>query len=239
MALGLFFVLVGVERLMLSDRWPRLNSVRRHWHHWTPKVKAYIRSAPGTFTYLFVLMITTWVLQTSSSRIADQLLLARSTNLRHLLRDPTRVLFASAFWVSSSQELLFAIILFASIAAQVERWLGTSRTIIFFFIGHVGATLLVALWLWESVHFTDLATPVTNAQDVGASYGFLALAAVLAYRISFPKRWLYMVFGCAVVGINLAVQPSFTNWGHLLALGIGFACYFFVPRRLRSSTAKR
>jgi membrane associated rhomboid family serine protease len=239
MALGLFFLLVGVERLMLSGRWSRLNPVRRHWRRWTPKVKAYIRSAPGTFTYLFVLMITTWVLQTSTTRIAEQLLLARSTNLHHLLSDPTRVLFASAFWVSSSLELLFAIIVFAGIAAQVERWLGTGRTIIIFFIGHVGATLLIALWLWDSVHFTDFATPVTNAQDIGASYGFLALAAVLAYRILFPKRWLYMLIGCAIVGINLAVQPSFTNWGHLLALGIGFACYWLIPRRLRLSTTKR
>lgn len=230
---ALFVLLVGIERAMISERWPGLNGIRRHWHRWTPKAKSYMRSAPGTFTYLFVLVITTWVLQTSSSRIADELLLARSTNLHHLVSDPMRVLFGSAFWVSGGSELLLTAVLFTVIVAHVEQWLGTARTVTIFFVGHIGATLLVALWLWASLNFTVVRSPVINAQDVGASYGFAALAAVLTYRISRPKRWLYVVAACTIAGIDLAVEPSFTNWGHVLSLAIGFTCYFFIPRRFR------
>ena len=232
-ALVIFFLLVGIERVMLSDRWPGLNRLRHQWHYWTPKIRAYIRSAPGTFTYLFILVITTWVLQTSSQQMADQLLLARSTNLRHLVSDPMRVLFGSAFWVSDTSELLLSIILFTLVAANVERWLGTGRTIILFFVGHVGATVLVAFWLWASLNFTVVRSPITNAQDVGSSYGFAALAGLLVYRILRPKRWIYLIGIIAVIGVSLVIEPSFTNWGHLIALGIGFTSSSIIPRRAR------
>jgi hypothetical protein len=230
----LAFLIVGIERAMHAQRWPALNPIRRQWQIWTPKAKDYMRSAPGTFTYLFILVITTWVLQTSSQRMANQLLLARSTNLRHLVSDPMRVLFASAFWVSDTSELFLSIVLFSLIAANVERWLGTRRAVVLFFIGHVSATLLVALWLWATLNFKVVHSPITNAQDVGSSYGFAALAAILFYRISPPKRWLYLLGIVAVAGINLAMQPSFTNWGHLIALGIGLTSYFIIPRRVKT-----
>lgn len=232
-ALAFFLLVIGIERVMVSDRWPRLNRMRRIWHYWTPRAKAYMRSAPGTFTYLFVLLITTWVLQTSSNKIANQLLLERSTNLHHLANDPMRVLFGSAFWVGGAFELFLSVVLFTIIVARVERWLGTGRTSAIFFIGHVGATLLVALWLWASLNFTIVKSPMTNAQDVGASYGFAAVAAVLAYRIARPMRWLYVVVVIAIAGTDLAMEPSFTGWGHMLALGIGFGSFFLIPRRLR------
>ncbi|HEX7406010.1 MAG TPA: rhomboid-like protein [Candidatus Nanopelagicaceae bacterium] len=230
---ALFLLVIGTERVMLSERWPQLDGVRRRWNHWSPKAKAYMRSAPGTFTYLFVLVITTWVLQTSSSKIANELLLARSTNLHHLFGDPMRVLFGSAFWVSSGEELLFTILIFSLIVAQVERWLGTARTVVIFFLGHVGATVIVALWLWASLNFTYVKSPITNAQDVGASYGFAALAAILAFRISLPRRWLYITVVLAIAGIDLTLEPSFTNWGHAIAVALGFISYFFIPRRFR------
>jgi hypothetical protein len=234
-AFALFLIVVGVERVMSSNRWPRLAPVRAKWHFWTPKAKAYMRSAPGTFTYLFVLVITTWVLQTSTSRVAKTLLLASSTNLHHLVIDPMPVLFGSAFWVSGGDELLLTLVLFIVFAARVERWLGTARTVTVFFIGHIGATLLVALWLWASLNFAVVRSPVTNAQDVGASYGFAALVGILAFRRSGPRRWIYIGIAIIFIAIYLAFQPSFTNWGHGLALVIGLSCYFMIPRRLRAT----
>ena len=198
-----------------------------------PRVKRFMRSAPGTFAYLFVLVVTTWVLQTSSSRIADQLLLERSTNLHHLVHDPMRVLFGSAFWVSNTGELLFSLLAFTLVATHVERWIGTARTISVFFIGHVGATLTVALWIWASLNFTVVKSPMTTAKDVGSSYGLAALAALLSYRIFRPIRWLYILGIVMLVGISLAVSPGFTNWGHAFALGIGFCTYFFIPKKFR------
>ena len=104
----------------------------------------YVRSAPGTYAYLFVLLITSWVLQTSSSRIANALLQERSTNLHHLATDPLRVLFSSAFWVGSFADWVVWVALFSIFVAPVERWIGTGRTAIVFVLGHVGATLITA-----------------------------------------------------------------------------------------------
>ena len=232
----LFLLVVGVDRVLASERWPRLAPARRVWRRWAPKAVAYVRSAPGTYAYLFVLLVTTWVLQTSSSTIANQLLLERSTNLHQLARDPVRVLFSSAFWVSSGLELSGWLVLFSVVVAQAERWVGTARTALVFFVGHVGATLLTALGLWVALQYDLVGSTVVNETDVGASYGFAAVAAALAYRVRGRRQKLYVAGLVAYVGVSLAVDHSFTNWGHLAALAIGFASYPIV-RRYRARVA--
>jgi membrane associated rhomboid family serine protease len=221
---------VGVDRLLLSGRWPRLEPLRKRWSAWRPRVLGYIRSAPSTYAYLFVLLITSWILQTSSSRIANALLQERSTNLHHLATDPLRVLFSSAFWVGSLTDWLAWVALFSIFVAPVERWLGTGRTALVFFIGHVGATLITAGGLWVALHSDLVESSVVNARDVGASYGFAAVAALLAYRFSGRRRLVYAAALVGFAGVSLALNHNFTYWGHLIALAIGFACYPLVPR---------
>ena len=225
---------VGVDRLLLSERWPRLEPLRGRWRDWRPRVLGYVRSAPGTYAYLFVLLITSWILQTSSSRIANALLQERSTNLHHLASDPLRVLFSSAFWVGSFTDWIAWVALFSVFVAPVERWIGTGRTALVFFIGHVGATLLTAAGLWTALHFDLVESSVVNARDVGASYGFAAVAAVLSFRFSGRRRLLYAAGLIGFAGVMLALNHNFTYWGHLIALAIGFACYPLV-RRFRTS----
>jgi hypothetical protein len=233
-ALMFFALAIGIDRLVASNRWPVLDPLREVWRVWMPKVKVFLKSAPGTYTYLFVLLITTWVLQTSSSKIADVLLLERSTNLRQLFQDPMRVLFGSAFWVESTAEMLFSLLAFTLIAASVERWIGTARTASVFFFGHVSATLFVALWIWGSLNFTMVRSPITSARDVGSSYGLAALAALLTFRIPVPQRWIYLGTAVLLIGASLFLDPSFTNWGHAFAFTLGFSTYRFLPRRIRS-----
>jgi membrane associated rhomboid family serine protease len=198
-------------------------------------VLAYIRSAPGTYAYLFVLLITSWILQTSSSRIANALLQERSTNLHHLATDPLRVLFSSAFWVGSFADWVAWVALFSIFVAPVERWVGTGRAALVFFIGHVGATLITAGGLWIALQSDLVESSVVNARDVGASYGFAAVAATLSYRFTGRQRILYAAALVGFAGVSLALSHNFTYWGHLIALVIGFACYpivrRFVPRR--------
>ena len=232
-ALAFLILVIGIDRLVISEKWPIFDSFRAHWCVWMPRAKAFMKSAPGTFTYLFVLIITTWVLQTSRSKIAQQLLLERSTNLHHLIHDPMRVLFGSAFWVTNTGELLFMLFAFSLIATRVERWIGTARTVSVFFFGHVGATLLVAFWLWASLNFTVVRSPVTSARDVGSSYGLAALGALLTYRAPTPRRWFYIAAVVLLLVITLVLDPSFTNWGHAFAFGIGFISYVFIPRKIR------
>lgn len=219
----LLLAVLGLDRIASSTRLGRPDPVHRCWLRWRPRVVAYIRAAPGTYAYLFVLLVTTWVLQTSSDTIARQLLLERSTNLHQLARDPVRVLFASAFWVSSPWELLLWLVLFSAIVAQVERWQGTERSAAIFFAGHVGATLATALGLWIALRADLVDAAIANTEDVGPSYGFAAVAAALSYRLAGRARATYVLAIVLVAGISLAVSPDFTNWGHLAGAAIGFA----------------
>ncbi len=223
--------LAAFARLMSSERWPRLDSTRERWRRFEPRAKAYVRSAPGTYVYLFVLLITTWVLQTSSTTIARQLLLERSTNLHQLAHDPVRVLVASAFWVSGAWELAAWLGLFTLVVAPVEHWIGTARTAAAFFAGHLGATLLTAAGLWAAIHADLVASSLSHAADVGASYGFLSVAALLTYRLRPGRRAVYAGLLIAAVAGALALAPSVTAFGHLFALAIGFACYPLVRSR--------
>lgn len=216
---------IGTDRLLLSERWSRLDPLRRRWGAWRPRGVAYVRSAPATYVYLAVLFLTSWILQTSSSRVADALLQERSTNLYHLSRDPLRVLLSSAFWVGSFRAWLGWVVLLTVFAAPVERWLGTARTVLVFFIGHVGATLITAAGLWVSLHSDLVERSVVHARDVGASYGAAAIAAILTYRL--PRRWRPVYAGALVgfAGVSLALDHNFTYWGHLIAVVLGLACY--------------
>jgi membrane associated rhomboid family serine protease len=221
---------IGVDRLLLSERWAGLDPLRRQWRAWRPRALGYVRSAPGTYIYLAVLFVTSWILETSSSRIANALLQERSTNLHHLTNDPLRVLFSSAFWVGSFADWIAWVALFSIFVAPVERWIGTGRTALIFLIGHVAATLITAAGLWVALRSDVVESSVVNARDVGASYGFAAVAAVLAYRFTGKWRLLYAAGLVAFAGVSLALNHNFTYWGHLLALAIGFACYPLVPR---------
>ena len=222
---------LGVDRLLLSERWAVVAPARDRWRGWRPRLIGYVRSAPGTYIYLAVLFVTSWILQTSSSRIADALLQERSTNLHHLARDPMRVLFSSAFWVGSLPDWLAWVALLSIFAAPVERWIGTGRTVLVFFLGHVGATLVTAAGLSVALHADLVESSVVNARDVGASYGFAAVAAVLAYRFSGRQRGLYVAAVISVTAVSLALDHNFTDWGHLIAVVIGFACHPLVRRR--------
>ena len=228
---ALILLLAGLQRLMATDRWPRLGPVRARWCRVEPRVASHVRSAPGTYVYLFILLITTWVLETSSGSVARRLLQERSTNLYHLSRDPVRVLVSSAFWVSSAWQLLLWLVLFAALVAPVEQWLGTSRTAMVFFAGHIGATLLTAAGLWIAVRTGLAGSSIVNARDVGASYGFLAVAPLLADRMQGRRRLAYLGGLVGFVAIELGLSPDFTSVGHVLARAIGLLLGTFIARR--------
>jgi membrane associated rhomboid family serine protease len=232
-ALVLFLLAAGLDRLLISESWPLLDGPRRRWREWRPRVLGYLRSAPGTYIYLFVLLITSWVLQTSSGRIANALLLERSTNLHQLARDPVRVLFSSAFWVGGFGSWLEWFVLLSLFVAPVERWIGTARTALVFVIGHVGATLVTAAGLSIALRSDLVESSVVDARDVGASYGFAAVVALLVYRFPLAPRLSFAAILLAGAGGQVALDHNFTNWGHIIALGLGFACYPLTTRRRR------
>src|ERR1035437_253170 len=228
-------LLVQLER---SSRWPRLNPWRERWRPWERRIALYIRSAPFTYVFLFVLLITTWVYNTSRPSVARTLLLERSTNLHQLGQDPMRALVASAFWLSGSWELFVWLILFSLVLAPVERWIGSARTAIVFAVGHAGATLLTAAGLWLAIRYEAVGRYVEHAIDVGVSYGFFAVAAVLALHLSGRRRTLYLAVLIGYLAASAAVIRNFTDFGHLAAFAIGLALAPLVTRgRVRSGRA--
>jgi hypothetical protein len=234
-AVVLAAALIRIER---AERWPVLDRWRARWRPWEKRGRSYIRSAPLTYIYLAILLVTTWVLQNSSPWIAHRLLLEQSTNLHHLGKDPVRVLIGSAFWLSGSGQIFLWLVLFSLVLAPVERWLGSARTAFVFAVGHVGATLLVAAGLWIAVHADIVERQVTHAEDVGVSYGFFAVAAVLTLRLPQRRRLPYALVLTGYLSLAAAIDSTFTDFGHLTALGLGALMAVPVTRFHRRQAAE-
>lgn len=205
---------------------PRTRSQRLRW-----RLKLYFYTAPGTAMYVFTLLVTTLVLRGSSATTAHRVLVEQSTNLHNLRAYPLQVLVTSAFWVGSGW-LVLALLPFFIFLAPAERWLGTGFWAAIFALGHVGSTLIVAVVLWFVTGRGQSHRHLLHAVDVGASYGYYAVAAALTYRL--PRRWRawYAIgLGVFLFGTLLYVQ-TFTQVGHVCSLFLGLACYPMVRRRM-------
>ncbi|HVC86121.1 MAG TPA: rhomboid-like protein [Gaiellaceae bacterium] len=224
----LILVIVGADRLLSGGRPRVLQPVTRRWLATRPRLLAWIRSAPVTYGYLAILFVTSWVLASASGRLGDRLLLAQSTNLHQLARDPVRVLLSSAFWLSDAGGLLLWAALLSMVLAPVERRVGSWRLGIVFAIGHIGATLLTAAGLWTVLRFDPSELSVVNARDVGASYGFFAVAAAMTYCLAPRLRFAYASVLLISVATVAAISHTFTDFGHLIAVLLGFGCYGLV-----------
>lgn len=199
------------------------------------------RRSPASVVYVVALAVTSGVLATSSPTTARRILLERSTNLHELGLHPLRVLVASAFWLPSPWQLALWAPLFLLVVAPLERLFGSLETIGLFALGHVGATLLTALGLWIGLRTDVVEHSIAYVQDVGPSYGFMAILGAAAARLLGVRAGGVVAFGAALL---LAASPSFTNVGHLLAVLLGLAAArvsirrrTVTPRLWRSSTA--
>ena len=224
MVLIVAVVLIALARVAMMRDAPGTAAAERWWSRVRPSVVAYVRGSPATFLYLFVLSITTWVLLGLTGDVVESILREHSTNLDQLRTNPVRVLIRSAFWVDGYL-LLVWVVLFALVLAPAERWLGTVRWLVVFAAGHVGATLATAAGLWLAIRWKLAPSSLSDVVDVGVSYGFAALAAVFTYRLPAPGRW-YWAGGLFAVAAGAAIiGGTFTDFGHLAAVMIGFAMY--------------
>ena len=224
MPLVAVFILVTIFEIARRRQLPIALRATGAWARARPTVVDYVKASPATFSYLMILSVTTMVMLSSSNQVVTLLLEEHSTNLHQLFNSPLRALALSAFWAPNYEFLVWAI-LFALVLAPAERWLGTRRWAVVFISGHVFATLGVAWGLWFAIRRGWASQHLENAIDVGVSYGFAALAAVFTFR--FPRKWRWWWAGSltTLVIVALLVGRTFTDSGHLLAVGIGFACY--------------
>lgn len=185
----------------------------------------FIRWAPITTAYLAVLAATTTLLSVTSTRFGDRLLFDLSTNLHQLARQPIRALVGSAFWLDGWWDLCLWAMLLLAVLAPVERRLGSRRTLIAFAIGHIGATLVVAIGLVIALRVGAVNPMIERARDVGVSYGFLTVAALATYLLPRLVRVPYVALLAGFVVYVVATSGTFTDFGHLTAVAIGLACY--------------
>ncbi|MFJ4770306.1 rhomboid-like protein [Streptomyces uncialis] len=187
-------------------------------------VRAYVRSAPGTYGWLALLLVTTVLLHQMSPEFETGFLRRRSTNIHELSTHPVRVLISSALWIDGSSWLPYAV-LYSLFHAPAERWLGTLRWLAVAVAAHVLATLVSeGALLWAIRHGLAPESSV-NTLDIGVSYALAGVVAVLTYHIAPPWRYGYLVGVLVVYGIPLAAGRTFTDVGHFTSVLIGLACY--------------
>jgi hypothetical protein len=183
-----------------------------------------------TAAYAVVLAVIGGTLLALGPNMQSAVVSHMSTNLYNLANGHLATLVASAF-VTEGDDIYFLLPGLVCLLALGELvWRGRGLFLAFA-VGHVGATLLVAVGLAVAIGTGWLPISVAHASDVGISYGALAVLGALTTVI--PPRWrpawISWWLGTALVAASGA---DFTAVGHLLALMLGMG----LSRRLGSTT---
>lgn len=190
---------------------------------------------PFTFGYAALLCLTSLIAAYADPALVHALLQGSSTDMAHLLRTPELVLIGSALWVAGGVASPFAIA-FVLVLTALERRIGGLRTAGVFLLGHVLATLATEVPVGLAVLAGHLPDSSLHRLDYGVSFGVAAgigaLAGLLPLRLRLP---LLAGFGWMLLQDLFAFADPMTNWGHLIALGIGLATW---PVVRRSSAAR-
>ncbi|MBY8884838.1 hypothetical protein K7472_08255 [Streptomyces sp. PTM05] len=192
----------------------------------TPRAVAhYVRRAPGTFVWLTILLITTYVVRHLSPGFENHFLERRSTNIHNLWKDPVRVLIGSAMYLDGGT-WLFYFVLYNLFHVPAERWLGTGRWLAVCAVAHVGATYLSEGVLLLAIHYGHAPHHDVFVRDIGVSYALAGVQGVLTFRL--PWRWARWAYGFCVLafyGAALVQGRTFTDVGHFTSVLIGMACW--------------
>ena len=196
---------------------------------WVIAVWRFVRSAPLTYAWLSVLLVTTIIQRGLTGRQVSGVLVHRYTNLHHLAADPLYVLFSSLFWIDGRYWTPY-LVLFTLFLAPAERWLGQIRWLTVGLTAHIGATYIGQGTLYLQIQHHLAHERLVHARDIGVSYFALGVMAVLTYRIVRPWRWGYLAALILVFGVPLVINPDFTAIGHVSAIFIGL-CFYPMARR--------
>ncbi|MGA7051650.1 MAG: rhomboid-like protein, partial [Mycobacterium sp.] len=143
-----------------------------------------------------------------------------STNLHNLAHGHIGTLLGSAVVVDAGP-IYFWLPFLTCLLVLAELQLHTIRLMVAFLVGHVGATLVVAVALAAAVEFGWLPVSIARANDVGMSYG--ALAVLGAMTATLPRRWRPAWVGWWIAAATIAaiVGADFTDVGHTVAVILG------------------
>lgn len=173
-----------------------------------------------TVAYAAIVAGVTTAMATLGPATQSRIISHASTNLHNLSHGHIGTLFVSAFVVDAGPIYLWLPGLACLLAIAELMW-RSARLVVAFAVGHIGATLLVAVGLTAAVELGWLSADVTRATDVGMSYGASAVLGSLTAAI--PRRWrpAWTGWWVAVAVAVLAAGGDFTSAGHVVALLLG------------------
>lgn len=173
-----------------------------------------------TLTYATALFIVASLLLILGPQVQARVVGHLSTNLENLGRGNLATLLGSAFVTAEGYTYLLLPGLVCLLALAELLW-RSRRLIQAFALGHVGATLIVAAGLAVAIKLGWLPISVAHTNDVGLSYGALAVLGALTAAI--PMRWRpAWIGGWATIALVVAVAGAdFTATGHAVALLLG------------------
>ncbi|MER7984844.1 rhomboid-like protein [Streptomyces noursei] len=205
---------------------PPLAAPARRAGNW---VRDWVRATPGTHIWLLIIGTTSLVIASASEGLEQFLLHRTSSNIHELNEHPVPSLLISGFWIEQPGSFLLYAVMFELVHANVERWMGSWRWLLTVGAAHVAATLASQELVLLAIEGHQLPRSMTHVVDIGVSYGLAAAAGVLTYRLPSPWRYGYLVGLLAFFGVPLATGATFTDFGHAVALTMGFACWPLTP----------
>ncbi|MET4046493.1 MULTISPECIES: rhomboid-like protein [unclassified Rhodococcus (in: high G+C Gram-positive bacteria)] len=174
-----------------------------------------------TITYLALAIASSIFLSQLRPHAQWHVLREASTNLHNLSDGHIATLVASVFLTDGEVNWLWLASVVALFA--VAEWVsGSKRFLWTFLLGHIGATALVAIGLFVGIHANWLADSLAMAIDVGVSYAAAAVAGSLIRYLYRSWRIAWAVGWTALVAVAAISDPTFTAFGHIAALAIGF-----------------
>lgn len=170
-----------------------------------------------TVVYAVILTCVTTALAVLGPQVQNRVITHASTNLHNLSHGHLGTLFVSAFVIDAGPIYIWLPGLVCLLAVAELLW-RSGRLVVAFAIGHVGATLVVAVGLTAAVELGWLSADVTRATDVGMSYGASAVLGALTAAI--PRRWrpAWTGWWLAVAVSVVVLGGGFTDVGHAMAL---------------------
>jgi hypothetical protein len=189
-----------------------------------------MKSAPLTFAWLLVLLITTRVQRSAGRWGSRRIQRSHSTNLRRLRTEPSRVLATSLFWLDDRRWWPYVPV-FVGIVAPAERRLHWWRWLLVGGAAHVIGTYAGQSYLRATIRMGRAPWRLVAARDVGVSYFVLGAAGALTGYVRRPWRSRVQAVSVAALAGNVAVRPTYTEVGHLTAFLIGLAAVPLAPER--------
>jgi hypothetical protein len=139
-----------------------------------------------TVMYSGALVAVTIVMLMLGPFMQGEVMVRASTNLHNLAHGHLGTLLGSAFVVDAGPIYVWLPGL-VCLLAVCEIIFCSTRLILAFAVGHIGATLLVAAGLTVALKEELLSASITRATDVGMSYGAIGVLGGLTTAI--PRRW--------------------------------------------------